>query len=563
MNAKKITQLTIILCLLTLPLSAQPPTSNCGSATAQTTLEINNVRATLLNGGDLFWNKETGRAGYEVPKNSGLTSIFSAGLWVAGKDELGKLRVAARTYRTRVDLGGGKNADDFWPGPIVSDSIQQIAICGAFDRFWEVAKSDIDQFLLAIQSNAGTLPLSQIPASIKDWAGRNNPYFTDFALPPNMDLAPFVDTDGDQIYDPTKGDYPDIKGDYAIWWIFNDVGNEHTESVGGVPLGIEISTLAYAYATNDALNNTTFYQYQLRYKGNDRLNNVYIGHQVDVDLGQFDDDLVGCSPEHHLGYAYNGDEEDGQYGDRPPMAGIKIVKGLKEHEKKLGMYTFMYYNGDFTVQGDPDIPNDYYTLLRGLWQDEVPLTFGGSGRGGTEITRYMFPDNPQDPSGWSECSEGHEPADRRFVISSGPIDLKPGEVQNITYAIIWVRPPVGTYPCPDIKVLTDVAEEVQTFFDTTHIVTSVSTMTHQQNFNPVIRVYPNPLETTALMEFSGSLNQAKTVHIYNFSGQLIKTYANVSGSTLLLENENWHSGIYYYQVFQDQQVIGSGKLMVD
>ena len=42
----------------------------------------------------------------------------------------------------------------------------------------------------------------------------------------NRNLAPFVDQKGDGIYDPTEGDYPDIEGDQAIWWVMNDVGGD-------------------------------------------------------------------------------------------------------------------------------------------------------------------------------------------------------------------------------------------------------------------------------------------------------------------------------------------------
>ena len=41
------------------------PRMNCQPAQANTDLEINNVRARLLTGGDIWWNKEDGR--YIVP----------------------------------------------------------------------------------------------------------------------------------------------------------------------------------------------------------------------------------------------------------------------------------------------------------------------------------------------------------------------------------------------------------------------------------------------------------------------------------------------------------------
>ena len=45
---------------------ASPRGGNCVPATKQVDMEINNVRARLLNGGDIWWDKSKGR--YIVPK---------------------------------------------------------------------------------------------------------------------------------------------------------------------------------------------------------------------------------------------------------------------------------------------------------------------------------------------------------------------------------------------------------------------------------------------------------------------------------------------------------------
>ena len=66
-------------------------------------------------------------------------------------------------------------------------------------------------------------------------------------------LAPFIDLDGDQRYDPLE-DYPAydldrqfdcrrketdvLYGDQTIWWVYNDRGNIHTETSAGA-LGLK------------------------------------------------------------------------------------------------------------------------------------------------------------------------------------------------------------------------------------------------------------------------------------------------------------------------------------
>ena len=53
-----------------------------------------------------------------------------------------------------------------------------------------------------------------------------------------------------------------LKGDQTIWWVFNDKGNTHTETDGN-EIGLEIRAQAFAFSTNDEINNMTFYSYEI------------------------------------------------------------------------------------------------------------------------------------------------------------------------------------------------------------------------------------------------------------------------------------------------------------
>src|SRR5690625_7882339 len=72
-------------------------------------------------------------------------------------------------------------------------------------------------------------------------------------------------------YDPLDGDYPiiEIRGcpvpqypDEMIFWIYNDAGSIHTQTQGH-PIQMEVQVQAFAYATNDEVNNMTFQRYKL------------------------------------------------------------------------------------------------------------------------------------------------------------------------------------------------------------------------------------------------------------------------------------------------------------
>lgn len=89
----------------------------------------------------------------------------------------------------------------------------------------------------------------------------------------------------------------------------NDKGNIHTET-GGDPIGMEIRAQAFAFASNDEINNMTFYNYELINRGTQTLYNTYFGFFTDGALGNPYDDYVGCDVNRGLGYYYNGDNYD-------------------------------------------------------------------------------------------------------------------------------------------------------------------------------------------------------------------------------------------------------------
>ena len=73
---------------------------NCAVGTAQTELNINNVRTTILNGGDMWWDLGNNR--YEIPKGSGKHSMFAGALWIGGMMIMVSLRLLDKLTVSRV-----------------------------------------------------------------------------------------------------------------------------------------------------------------------------------------------------------------------------------------------------------------------------------------------------------------------------------------------------------------------------------------------------------------------------------------------------------------------------
>jgi hypothetical protein len=438
----------------------QPPVvaANCNPATAATELDINNTRALIQSGGDMWW--DFNRARYEIPKGSGKTSLFAGSLWLAGQDISGQFKVAALRFR---QIG-----NDYWTGPLstVDAEIDQ-QTCTDYDRHWETSRSMVSEFAAWWEAGQydqqnGTntqellYPGYTIPSVIEEWPahGRNyDPYNEDYYL------APFYDRNGDGDYSIDDGDYPgyvltgksdcsrrvrDIYGDQNIWWVFNDKGNIHTES-GGQSIGMEIRAQAFAFATTDEVNNMTFYNYELINRSTFELSETYFGQWVDGDVGNAQDDYVGVDVRRGLGYFYNGDDDDQDaggvfgYGANPPAVGVDFFQGPFQandgkdnclcedltsailddgivykgqgagygdgiiDNERYGMRKFLYHNNASGPVGDPGSATDYYNMLRGIWKDGTVMSFGGNGYAPTDPNAipagYMFPGDT-DPLNW-------------------------------------------------------------------------------------------------------------------------------------------------------------------
>ncbi len=455
MRYHRITGLFLLLALLLgIAPEAQAQVGNCTPALGEAFLDINNVRARILNNGGLFWRGDP--FVYEVPKGGGANAIFTSGIWIGGFVG-GNLRAAAARY----------GSYQFWGGPL-DDAGNPPADCALFDRLYKVSRSDIEDY----EATGVTTP------DFRDWpVGLGAPTLAPRENGVDDDGDGEIDEDGEEIsildqplsqrinrvIDLPAGERPAILGDQSIWWVMNDRGNEHVVSGADTPpIGLEVHVTAFAFNTAGDIGNSTFYRYNFFYKGTEPFTEVYIGIFSDPDLGNFDDDWVGSDTTLGMGFVYNSDNDDeggDGYGSPVPAAGYDFFQGplvpsvatdsgIVNGEyvfgfKNLKMTHFIFYNNGGGVTEDPQNGTDYYNYLSGKWKDGQRITFGGNGRDFSTIpTDFMYPGDPVTCSFWSECdSDGQgtpvAPADRRFAMSSGPFTINPGDFQQIVFGIVW------------------------------------------------------------------------------------------------------------------------------
>lgn len=485
------------------PSSLQTRAAGCSPAQAQQIMKFNNVSALIAQGGLNFLDRSRGVSAYEVPRDGDAYAIYGNSLWMGGLDFNDQLKAA-------TIVGFRTNGEEFWPGPLIPEAATVTeAVCTEYDKIYYANRSQIVAFYNDFNEDGA---VTSIPTDIANWPTLG---------PDGQSLAPFYDADGSGDYDPNLGDMPwyqikgtntelpcgndrrvTLYGDQTYWWVFNDKGNVHTES-GGDPIGMEIHAQAFAFNTDDEVNDMVFFNYELINRSTQTLYNTYFGNFFDMDLGYFQDDYAGCDVERGLGYVYNADNYDEpnsgrtNYGFNPPAIGVDYFEGPYQDDdfianqiepdyatsianggipykgigigyddsivdnERFGMRKFASYTGIGAANpalSDPDNAPQAYFYLTGKWKDGTDMLFGGLGHVSqpgvtTNVVDYMYyyDSDPKlwasrgvsVPSDWREDLEGNAAGDRRIVSSAGPFTLQPGAYNNITIGIVYARTPSG------------------------------------------------------------------------------------------------------------------------
>lgn len=300
-------------------------------------LDINNVKAGCNPGADIHGDGL--HSMYEIPKGSGKYVTNKSSFWIGGYDSLGQLHIAAEMNRA--------NGSDFQPGTI---SATQVTVdtntMVNFNKIWKVDRLMIENFKLQYQlGNVYPGSTYIIPNEILTWPANVGMWSILEGR-----LAPYFDYDGDGMYIPYNGDYPEFRNaDQILFWVINDK-KTHVNSGSTDYLGVQIGVTAYAYncpTINDSdkvLNNTTFYNYRIINKHDTIGGNVFYGQGLDfdsmrvgffleTDLGYYNDDYIGCDVMNNFAFVKNGDsyDEDANgvtgYHENTPYFSVNILKG--------------------------------------------------------------------------------------------------------------------------------------------------------------------------------------------------------------------------------------------
>lgn len=495
-------------------------------------LDVNRINALISADGCLFLD-ETDPGSNTFTNTEGEVVdffLYAHALWVSAIDPGGDLHLAAQTYR--------QTGTDFWAGPIAN--VYSAEYDERYARVWEL-QSDSIEMHKAHWADIGYT----VPASIASWPGTGDILNGEAAI-----LAPFFDFNNNGIYDPVSGDYPIIRGDEAIYFMYNDAREEHSETTTD-PIGIEIHGMAYAYNYSDdpAVMQTIYLNYAI-------INRSEVTYE-DVRVASFDDiSPFGFSTAAKWG-TNTGLNMAYVYADEIQPA--NLATGISLLNESLT--STILYNNDFTGQGNPIGANAYNRYMHGEFADGTPLTFGGSGYGGVTPTSFHFDGDPLVAGSWNMMDEMIE-ADKRILAAVGPYTWSPGDTLCLDFALSTVFQNEAImidsvlsedYNLNAIVALTEQFTEIRSAYESeiedcgiTYKMNTESTLLSGHASLTGVQIYPIPTDNFFIMKTSETLG-AEMVQIMDMKGRVVATHL-VHTSNQVIDVTNLTPGCYLLQL---------------
>ena len=424
--------------------------------------------------------------------------------------------------------------------------------------------------------------------------------------------AKFYDGDGDSIYNPVdlnsngvwdvNEDRPDQLGDYTAWCVYNDAAPPEQRRYDVTPQGLEVRQSIFASnAINEQSDDLFIIRYELVNTGTvtDLIDSVYFGPGMDPDLGDYQDDLVGCDTLLNSGFLYNAGP-DAEYGSNPPAFFVQQIQGPPAFipgetyidnnsdgeytvgvdtpldsalvrrgnylgsefipgAKNLDITSFTNYMSSHPSHGDPDTHFELRNyMLGGMGKNGDPLDpcTWEFGNGDTlsncsEINpKFMYSGDPVTRSGWLQTI----PLDQRFILSSGPFRLKAGEPVELIYAYIVGR---GTDHLNSITVARDIAQDVQALYDNNFEDMPTNIDDDDNLIADEFRIYqnyPNPFNPVTTIKYT--IPVVETRHASSLRNVVLKIFDILGREIKTLVNEQKPAGTYEVQF--DASQLSSG-----
>lgn len=472
-------------------------------------LSVNKLTAGVAPSGDLFrdFNKPDI---FNMLTVDGKRTIFASNVWINashGSDTL----LALTTYKS-------EDGGDFYSGPI-SNTYDSLYV-SKYNHVWKVTAAEIKYHLNNFRK-ANYTPIDVI----LNWPGNGMQARGEAKF-----LAPFMDYNSNGIYEPYKGEHPDIRGDEALFFIFNDARGPKTKT-RGASMGIEIQGMMYAFDSISApeLHNSVFLSYKLYNRSSFDYQKLKFGFWTDFSLGNSSDDRVGCDSLSGLYYSYNGDADDeGPYGfglNPPAMGGLFLSDTLS------GFMSY-YHSSSGGINVNTTTPSNYkdhHNYLNQKWKDgsslrlENPSGFGNYNNGDGYNPNSSDPNSKfayNDAAGWFDTR-----SERKRTIPVVELGtLAAGENRCIDLALIYARDSSNTplLAYNSVIKLKEYADSLKQFYSNEGYKCMGESIGIEEEIASQKRAefYPNPIERGGVLSIKHN-NEVEEIKLVDAQGKLL------------------------------------------
>ncbi|MBK6965449.1 MAG: T9SS type A sorting domain-containing protein [Bacteroidales bacterium] len=502
------------------------------------TININNISALINPFGCLFWDYYESNH-YEFPKGSGLNTIFSLALNIAGIDTQQNPYLSGILQR---QFGA-----DFFPGPVSSGEYYNLSYDTTWSKVWKLNKQEILTHISSWNQEGYV-----VPRIIARWPGNGDPSKGQALM-----MAPYYDKNENGLYDPENGDYPIIRGDQAVYFIYNDIRSPHTDFYGN-GLSAEIHCMVYAFdlPDNPALNNTVFINYLITNRSNMTYSNVNFSLFADTDNGASQDDFVGCDTLLNAAISFNGKVPDSGgggvvYGDHPPAQTIMLLN--------RDMSSFIV-NGNVTGYqwlSRPYTSGELINYLSALWNDGSPIIGNGCGHNSCaagNTVNYAFPGDPKDVDSWSMLQSPIGMNDYSYFMNIAPVqDFHPGETVCIDIALTSAIDENGDH-LDSYTLVKQYAETVKTFYDANFPAScfDVAPAVDEKMVrnNDLVHAFPNPTDGILWINMN-AIQATAEYQVLDLTGR-IRSSGFIEGGQTSINMSSVESGMYILRIINNE-----------
>jgi hypothetical protein len=292
-------------------------------------------------------------------------------------------------------------------------------------------------------------------------------------------------------------------------------------------------------------------------------------------LGDATDDLIAIDSSLMMAYTFNGDNEDNVYGIAPPAVGFLALRGpivftgnnsdtavfcRNKEQVRLPRYKDIKFTSMQWIQKsgsltwrEPYRYSETYLRMKGLLNDGSQIIHPNG-----YTTTFSHTGDPVTNTGW--LLQGQ--ADHRFLISTGPVNMAPGDTQVVVIAQIIAR---GNSNLNSITALRQTAVEVRNYYNSCynpfpigiHPIGNEVPNKYQLHQN-----YPNPFNPVTKVKFDIPKSSLVKLVVYDLLGREVATLVNEELKAGTYEADwdasGFATGVYFYQLVVGENTNNGG-----